>query len=72
MNTGVKTLAMEMQRRNREAMPKTIPPWLAQFYVNQHVECSNDRTDWHDATVLEVHVWHNRVPGLRFVRPLQR
>ena len=85
LSNGVNNLAMEMQQLRRggkrEAKPKTIPPWLAQFYVNQHVECSNDRTNWHDATitridpaahVLELHVWNNGVGGWRFVRPLQR
>ena len=57
LSNGVLNLAMDMQqfRRSgeREAKPKTIPPWLAQF--NQHVECSNDRTIWHDATLTLMH-----------------
>lgn len=82
MYEGVKALAREMQRGgdNREAMPKTMPACFAQYYVNQHVECSNDGTNWHDATLtrigpdaheLHVRVWYHQVPGLRFIRPLQ-
>ena len=91
LREGIQSLAMPSRGGNREAMPETIPPWrqampetippwLPQYYVNQHVECSNDQTNWHDATVtridpdaheLEVREWYDQVPGLRFIRPVQ-
>ena len=59
LTQGVLNMATDMEQLRRdgkhEAKPKTIPPWLAQFYVNRHVDCSNDRTIWHDATLTLTH-----------------
>ena len=54
-------------------------PDCPQFYLNQHVQCSQDRLNWWNATitrinpaahVLELQVWNSPGRGWRFLRPL--
>ena len=85
-------VAHEVRRGGKsKAKPKTIKallpppssahfyPNCAQFYLNQHVACSNDRMNWWHATitridpaahVLELQVWNSPGRGWRFLRPL--